>query len=256
MFKFKDVFKVRYIDTYMFVVVNFDALAQASDIRIERRQVVFLCWRQDSNPSGSQTPNRQQTECPLTNRLHTYIHTYIHTCIHTYTLCMHACMHTYVRTYVRTYERTNERTYVRTNERTYARTYIFILGCALAHGTLLFEIFAWKSCDGFKSKLRDGYLFKCDSIFTVIDILFRLNEKQTCRCLSHCSISDSVNTMVLHELYLALTPNLRILRQKVIQGISQTPGHTRSPALHLCYVTPNSRGTWDWLATKKWLNSL
>ena len=40
---------------YMFVVVNFDALAQASDIRIERRQVVFLCWRQDSNPSGSQT---------------------------------------------------------------------------------------------------------------------------------------------------------------------------------------------------------
>ena len=35
---------------YMFVVVNFDALAQASDIRIERRQVVFLCWMQDSNP--------------------------------------------------------------------------------------------------------------------------------------------------------------------------------------------------------------
>ena len=34
---------------YMFVVVNFDALAQASDIRIERRQVVFLCWMQDSN---------------------------------------------------------------------------------------------------------------------------------------------------------------------------------------------------------------
>ena len=54
---------------YMFVAVNFDALAQASDIRIERRQVVFLCWMQDSNPSGSQTPNRQQNECPLTNRL-------------------------------------------------------------------------------------------------------------------------------------------------------------------------------------------
>ena len=54
---------------YLFVVVNFDALAQASDIRIERRQVVLLCWRLDSNPSGSQTPNRQQTECPLTNRL-------------------------------------------------------------------------------------------------------------------------------------------------------------------------------------------
>ena len=53
---------------YMFVVVNFDALAQASDIQIERRQVVFLCWMQDLNP-GPQTPNRQQTECPLTNRL-------------------------------------------------------------------------------------------------------------------------------------------------------------------------------------------
>ena len=53
---------------YMFVVVNFDALAQASDIRIKRRQVVFLCWMQDSNPR-SQTPIRQQTECLLTNRL-------------------------------------------------------------------------------------------------------------------------------------------------------------------------------------------
>ena len=41
---------------YMFVVVNLDALAQASDIQIERRQVVFLCWMQDLNP-GSQTPN-------------------------------------------------------------------------------------------------------------------------------------------------------------------------------------------------------
>ena len=53
---------------YIFVVVNFDALAQASDIQIERRQVVFLCWMQDLNP-GSQTPNHQQTECSLTNRL-------------------------------------------------------------------------------------------------------------------------------------------------------------------------------------------
>ena len=50
---------------YMFVVVNFDALTQASDIQIERRQVVFLCRMQDLNP-GSQTPNRQQTECLLT----------------------------------------------------------------------------------------------------------------------------------------------------------------------------------------------
>ena len=34
---------------HMFVVVNFDALAQARDFRIERRQVVFLHWMQYSN---------------------------------------------------------------------------------------------------------------------------------------------------------------------------------------------------------------
>ena len=48
--------------------VNFDVLAQTSDIWIERRQIVFLCWMQDSNPR-SQTPIRQRTECLLTNRL-------------------------------------------------------------------------------------------------------------------------------------------------------------------------------------------
>ena len=53
---------------YIFVVFNFDALAQASDIQIERRQVVSRCWMQDWNP-GSQTPYRQQTECSLTNPL-------------------------------------------------------------------------------------------------------------------------------------------------------------------------------------------
>ena len=53
---------------YISVVVNFDALAQASDIQIKTRQVVFLCWMQDLI-SGSQTPNQQQTECSLTNRL-------------------------------------------------------------------------------------------------------------------------------------------------------------------------------------------
>ena len=35
---------------YIFVVVNFDALAQASDIQIETRQVVFLCRMQALNP--------------------------------------------------------------------------------------------------------------------------------------------------------------------------------------------------------------
>ena len=57
-----------YIHTYMFAAVNFDALAQARDIRIDRRQVFVLCSMQDSSP-GSQTPNRWQTECPVTNRL-------------------------------------------------------------------------------------------------------------------------------------------------------------------------------------------
>ena len=37
-----DEYQVLY--TCMFVAVNFDALAQASDIRIARRQVVFLWW--------------------------------------------------------------------------------------------------------------------------------------------------------------------------------------------------------------------
>ena len=41
---------------FIFAVVNFDALAQASDIRIERRQFVFLCWMQDSNPEGLWKP--------------------------------------------------------------------------------------------------------------------------------------------------------------------------------------------------------
>ena len=58
-----------YIYTCLYICnVNFDALAQASDIQIKRRQVVILCWIQDLNP-GSQTPNRQQTECPLTKWL-------------------------------------------------------------------------------------------------------------------------------------------------------------------------------------------
>ena len=37
---------------YIFVVVNFDALSQASDFRIKKRELVFLCWKQDSNPEG------------------------------------------------------------------------------------------------------------------------------------------------------------------------------------------------------------
>ena len=52
----------------MFVYVNFDAMAQASDFTIKRRPFFFLYWMQDSNP-GFQTPNRQMTEWPLTIRL-------------------------------------------------------------------------------------------------------------------------------------------------------------------------------------------
>ena len=71
----------------IFVVVNFDALAQASDIQIERRQVVFLCWMQDLNPGGAVH--------------YGYIHIY-KICMYSYVwmetylinvwVCAHACM--------------------------------------------------------------------------------------------------------------------------------------------------------------------
>ena len=44
------------LSIYIFVIVHFVALAQASDFRIKRRQVVFLCWMQDSNPEGFWNP--------------------------------------------------------------------------------------------------------------------------------------------------------------------------------------------------------
>ena len=40
---------------YMYIVVNFNAVAQASNIRIGRRQVVFLCWMRDS-VFGTESP--------------------------------------------------------------------------------------------------------------------------------------------------------------------------------------------------------
>ena len=52
---------------YIFVVLNFVALEQASDFQIERRQVVFLC--NAAFEPDSLEPNLQQTECPPTNRL-------------------------------------------------------------------------------------------------------------------------------------------------------------------------------------------
>ena len=85
---------------YMLVVINFDALARASDIRIERRQVVFLCWMQDSNLSGSQTPNRQQTECPLTNRLSYRGSAGIQPTTHTHTTHTHTHIHISLYIYI------------------------------------------------------------------------------------------------------------------------------------------------------------
>ena len=52
---------------YIYIyAVNYDALAQASNFQIERRQLVFLFWMHDSNP-GHLEPNLQQTECLLTS---------------------------------------------------------------------------------------------------------------------------------------------------------------------------------------------
>ena len=60
---------------YIFVVVNFYALAQASDFRIERRQVVFLCWELDSNPGGLWNPifSRLNACCAQTTNAHAHV---------------------------------------------------------------------------------------------------------------------------------------------------------------------------------------
>ena len=44
-----DVSKTSAINILMLLVVNFDALAQVSSFRIERRQIIFLRWMKDSN---------------------------------------------------------------------------------------------------------------------------------------------------------------------------------------------------------------
>ena len=80
-------YKQTYIHTCMFVVVDFDVLEQVSDFRIERRQVVFLCW---ISKLGSL---RHQID------IHIYISTYVHTTMHRYT---HVCIHTYNHKYIRT----------------------------------------------------------------------------------------------------------------------------------------------------------
>ena len=46
-------------------VITFDALAQATDFRIERRQVAFHCWDQDLNP-GVRDPHFPADWIPTT----------------------------------------------------------------------------------------------------------------------------------------------------------------------------------------------
>ena len=134
----------------------------------------------------------------------------------------------------------------------YIHTYIFIRGFALAQGTFSLVIFAWICCDGFESQLRNGYLLKCDCLFdcnwhiatikweTKIDILgwrdrgSNPRPRVTGRCLIHYTTSDSVTTMVSQELYLPLTPNLRILRKKSYKGYNRHRDiHEIRPALSL-----------------------
>ena len=61
----------------MFVVFNVDALAQASDFWIDRRQVVILCWMQDSNPEclwnriSSRLNARWQTDWDIEDQIKT-----------------------------------------------------------------------------------------------------------------------------------------------------------------------------------------
>ena len=66
-----------YIHTYIFVAVNFDALAQASDFRIERRQDFFLCWMQDSNPEGIWNPIFSRLNACWQTHTKTFTHTSI-----------------------------------------------------------------------------------------------------------------------------------------------------------------------------------
>ena len=85
---------------YIFVVVNFDALAQASDFRIERRQVVFLCWEQDSNPGGLWNPIFSrlnacwQTDWAIEDQAKKLVYTCACQYLHTSTdICIHKWMH-------------------------------------------------------------------------------------------------------------------------------------------------------------------
>ena len=63
---------------YMFGVVNFDALTQASEFRIERRQIVFLCWMKDLKLGSHQISSLDFTADWLSHlALGIYIYIYI-----------------------------------------------------------------------------------------------------------------------------------------------------------------------------------
>ena len=51
----KYIYMYVYIYMCVFAVVNLDALVQASDVRIQRRQFEFFWWDQDSNPCVCET---------------------------------------------------------------------------------------------------------------------------------------------------------------------------------------------------------
>ena len=106
----------------MSVIVNCEALVQASDFRIKRRQAVSFCWcrirsldvwepiasRPDAHSQGDWVIKDQATlnslAGPYDNRTfisHDFV--YIHTCIHMYVrTCVCVCVRTYVQAYIHT----------------------------------------------------------------------------------------------------------------------------------------------------------
>ena len=80
---------------YMFVVVNCDALAQASDFLIERRQIFLLCWMQNSNPDGlcnrfySRLNARWQTDWAIKDQTKTWTRQHRRQDYILFLLCVH-----------------------------------------------------------------------------------------------------------------------------------------------------------------------
>ena len=117
-------------------LVNFDALAQASDIRIERRQVVYLCWEQDSNLGSlrhqiaSRLNARSQTDWAIEIHIYIYIPTYLPTYLPTcLPACLPACLPTYIHTCIHAYIHTYIHTYMHPSNIAHSPTYILQEPC-------------------------------------------------------------------------------------------------------------------------------